>query len=122
MLCHYCMPGNNSSKVSSLQTFNQLALEYDSMLSHLFLVLSHRICDNDLLCLSLLPSICTAVHSHSHDSIVLTHIAEQIVNRFPSNLFACLSIISLSYCLCIYPFTYQILPFKKKEVKVLLIF
>lgn len=61
--------------------------------------------------LSLLLSICTAVHSQSHDSILLTYIAEQIVNRFHSDLLACLSIISprtVSYCICIYLFVKQI--------------
>lgn len=49
-------------------------------------------------------SIFTAVRSPSYDSILLTYIAEQIVNRFHLNLFAWLSIISLctvSYCICI---------------------
>lgn len=61
--------------------------------------------------LPLLLSICTVVHFQSQHLILLTYTAEQIVNRFHSNLFACLSIISLrtvSYCICIYLFVKQI--------------
>lgn len=65
ILSDYCTLGDNPSKVSSLQTFHQLSYDIYSLLSHLFLVLSHRVCDNELLAVSFSPllSICTAVHS-----------------------------------------------------------
>lgn len=110
ILSDYYTLGDNPSKVSSLQTFHQLSYGYYSMLSHLFLVLSHRVCDNELLSVSLsfYPSVQLYTLSPMTQFYWLT---EQIVNRFHSNLFACLSIISPctgSYCICIYLFVKQI--------------
>lgn len=43
-----------------------------------------------------------AVRSRSHDSLPLTRVSKQIVNRFPSNLFLCLSIAVRWLCLLLY--------------------
>lgn len=97
------------------------------VITSVFGLITQKMWQRASLRLSPLLSICTAVHSHSHDSILLTHIAEQIVNRFHSNLFACLSIISpctVSYCICVYmcSVTKFLLALKGKGVRVFFFF
>lgn len=105
ILSDYCTLGANPSKVSSCKLFTSCLMTIIPCY-HICFWSYHTeyVTMSFSLSLSLLQSIFTSVHSQPHDSILLTDIAEQIVNRFHSNLFACLSIISprtVSYCICI---------------------